>query len=167
MIKLIILLIYSLVLSGCTFVQNPPITDFDSCAASGKPIMESYPPRCTANGQTYTQDIGNELEMQYTIRVSSPRPGTKITSPLTITGEARGKYFFEAQFPIRLLDQDHKIIAQGVAEAESDWMTENFVPFTATLTFTTNSSKGTLVLENDNPSDNPSTALELLMPVRF
>lgn len=35
------------------------ITDFDTCAAAGYPIMESYPRQCAANGQTYTEIIIN------------------------------------------------------------------------------------------------------------
>ena len=47
-------------------------------------------------------------------------------------------------------------------------MTENFVPFEGTLTFTApTSGKGTLVLEKDNPSGLPEHADELRMPVKF
>jgi len=45
---------------------EPEITDFDSCVAAGNPVMESYPRQCNANGQTYTEDIGDmgRCEMQ-------------------------------------------------------------------------------------------------------
>ena len=33
------------------------ITNFEQCAAAGNPIMESYPRRCNANGQTFTEQI--------------------------------------------------------------------------------------------------------------
>ena len=93
------------------------------------------------------------------IRIDSPRPNQIIQSPLTITGEARGSWFFEASFPVVLTNWDGLIIAQGIATAKSDWMTANFVPFEAKLTFTvdknTYSNRGTLILRKDNPSGLP------------
>ncbi len=38
---------------------NEAITNFDDCAAAGYPVMESYPRRCTADGQTFTEIINN------------------------------------------------------------------------------------------------------------
>ena len=43
--------------------------------------------------------IGNELEKADMIRVDAPRPNQVIQSPLTVKGEARGAWFFEASFP--------------------------------------------------------------------
>lgn len=45
-----------LVLAGCNGIGQE-ITDFDSCAAAGNPVMESYPRQCRANGITYVEDI--------------------------------------------------------------------------------------------------------------
>ena len=93
------------------------------------------------------------------IRVYSPQPNQEVTSPLSITGEARGYWFFEAVFPVRLLDKNGNIIAQTPAQAQGEWMTENFVPFSAQITFTVSETQnGTLVLEKDNPSDLPENA---------
>lgn len=93
------------------------------------------------------------------IRINSPRPNQIIQSPLTITGEARGSWFFEASFPVVLTNWDGLIIAQGIATAKSDWMTADFVPFEAKLTFTVDknsySNKGTLIFRKDNPSGLP------------
>lgn len=151
---------------------NPPaqqITSFEECAAAGNPIMESYPPRCSAGGKTFTQDIGNELEKRDLIMLDSPRPGATISSPLSISGEARGNWYFEASFPIELRDANGKILVQHFAEAQSEWMTTNFVPFKATLTFTKPAAgtKGTLILRKDNPSGLPEHDDELRIPVRF
>ena len=90
------------------------------------------------------------------IHINSPRPNQSVASPLTILGEARGNWFFEASFPVFLTDWDGRIIAQGIATAKSEWMTTDLVPFEATLTFTvdknTYSNRGTLILQKDNPS---------------
>src|SRR5690348_5201289 len=72
------------------------------------------------------------------IRVTSLKANDTITSPLTVTGVAR-TWFLEGSFPVMLTDWDGKIIAQGIAQAQGEpgaWMTDNFVPFSATITFT-------------------------------
>lgn len=101
------------------------------------------------------------------IRVSYPLPNDEVKSPLTVVGEARGSWFFEGSFPVYLTDWDGKIIAEGHATAKADWMTTEFVPFEATLTFTTErnvaNNSGTLILKKDNPSGLPKNddALEI------
>ena len=112
------------------------ITNFEECAQEGNPIMESYPRQCrTADGKTFTEEVGNVLEKADLIRLDSPLPNEIIMSPLVVRGEARGNWFFEASFPLILTDWDGKIIAESFAQAKSDWMTADFVPFEGTLTF--------------------------------
>jgi hypothetical protein len=102
------------------------------------------------------------------IHVTAPVADAVVTSPLVVTGEARGTWYFEASFPIRLLDADGKEIAAHHADAQSDWMTTEFVPFTATLEFTKPATAtGTLIVENDNPSGLPENAKQVEIPVRF
>ena len=102
-------------------------------------------------------DTGNTAQKADLIRVSSPLPNQEVSSPLTITGEARGNWYFEASFPVFLTDWDGKILAQGIAQAQGEWMTAEFVPFVATLNFVADknaySNRGTLILKKDNPSD--------------
>ncbi|MCX6785772.1 MAG: Gmad2 immunoglobulin-like domain-containing protein [Candidatus Komeilibacteria bacterium] len=100
------------------------------------------------------------------IQVSYPVPNQIVASPLTITGQARGMWFFEASFPIELTDANGQTVASGLAQATSDWMTENFVPFTATLKFTKpQTSTGVLILKKDNPSGLPEHDDSLQIPV--
>lgn len=145
------------------------VATFEECVAAGNAVMESYPRQCRAGEQTFTENIGNELEKADLIKLTSPRPGATVSSPLTVTGEARGYWFFEASFPVMLTDWDGKIIAQGIATAKGDWMTEEFVPFEATLTFVpeagTYSNRGTLILQKDNPSGLPEHDDALEIPV--
>jgi hypothetical protein len=151
--------------------QNVPvgvITNFEECVAAGNPVMESYPRQCRANGQNFVENIGNELEKTDLIKIDSPRPNTVVTSPLGVTGQARGTWYFEAVFPIKLLDADGNVLVQIPAQAQGDWMTESFVPFKATLEFTApTTDTGTLVLEKDNPSGLPEHADSLIVPVKF
>jgi hypothetical protein len=107
------------------------------------------------------------------IKIYSPRPNTAIQSPLVVTGTARGSWFFEGSFPVTLVDWDGLIIGEGIAKtnAGANWMTKDFVPFTATLTFKVNkkaySNKGTLILRKDNPSGLPQNNDSLEIPVVF
>jgi hypothetical protein len=100
------------------------------------------------------------------IRVSSPRAGEVITRPLQIIGEARGPWFFEASFVIELLDEKGNLIGQTIATAESDWMTEDYVPFSALMEYPLNvSGAGTLVFIKNNPSDLPENDAQFRLPI--
>lgn len=93
---------------------------------------------------------------------------TLINNPLHIYGQARGNWFFEGQFPAKLLDAQGIVFATGTATAKEDWITENFVPFTVTIGFVKpTTSSGMLILEKDNPSDLPENADQLEIPVKF
>ncbi|OGF73511.1 hypothetical protein A2W48_00110 [Candidatus Giovannonibacteria bacterium RIFCSPHIGHO2_12_44_12] len=102
------------------------------------------------------------------IRLNSPKPNDVVSSPLLIDGEARGTWYFEASFPVSLYDANGKLLARTPAEAQGEWMTENFVPFKAGLKFDPpTTDTGFLILEKDNPSGLPEHADELKIPVRF
>jgi len=153
-----------------TYFKEEVVSDFSSCANAGNLVMESYPRQCRDQaGNHFVENIGNELEKIDLIRLYNPRPNQIILSPLTITGEARGYWFFEASFPVILTDWDGLIIGQGIAQAEKEWMTDDFVPFKAKITFTKPNYKnnGTLILRKDNPSGLPQHDDALEIPVLF
>ncbi len=113
------------------------------------------------------------LHAALNIHVTSPASSSVVSSPLTITGEARGTWFFEAVAPVTLIDKNGNIIAQGHITATSTepggWMTLDFVAFTGTLTFPPQpaGTRGYLVLSNDNPSGISAKQLTLDIPVKF
>ena len=154
------------------------VTSFETCVAAGNAVMESYPRQCrSADGELFVEHIGNELEKMDLIRLNTPRPNAMITSPLTITGEARGPWFFEASFPVVLTDWNGLIIAEYFATAQGEWMTEDFVPFESVLEFEKPypqegevpdfMKRGTLILHKDNPSGLPEHDDALEIPVWF
>jgi len=145
------------------------INSFEKCVSAGYPVLESYPRQCkTPDGKTFTEDIGNELEKADLIRTDNPRPNQIIENPLFVKGEARGFWFFEADFPVKLFDDNGFLLGITTAQALGNWMTEDFVAFSATLPFAVPSTKkGRLVLEKDNPSGLPEHADELIIPVYF
>lgn len=110
------------------------------------------------------------------IQLTTPVPnGVVADSPLMLTGQARGYWYFEASFPIVLTNWDGLIIAEGYATADGDWMTEEFVPFTASLEFTNPyeegqpdfMKRGSLILQKDNPSGLPENDNALEIPIYF
>ncbi len=102
------------------------------------------------------------------ITLQSPKPYEVVTSPLTLQGEARGYWFFEASFPLQLIDASGKVLATTYAQANGEWMTENFVPFTATFEFLEPTTElGTLILKRDNPSGLPEHDASIQIPVRL
>ncbi len=110
----------------------------------------------------------NQPNQQSDIVVDFPQPNSPITSPLTIEGRARGTWYFEAVFPIALLDANGNEIARTQGQAQSDWMTSDFVPFKAALEFqNSGTGTGTLVLQNDNPSGLPEKSKKIEIPVSF
>lgn len=143
------------------------ITNFEQCAAAGFPIMESYPEQCkTPDGRTFVRQITPDYSDL--IKVDAPVANAKVASPLTVTGQARGSWYFEASFPVKLIDANDTVLAQGPAQAQGEWMTTEFVPFKAVLTFAPpQTATGFLIVHNDNPSGLPQNDKELRIPVTF
>jgi hypothetical protein len=102
------------------------------------------------------------------IVLEAPQPGAVIESPVQLRGRARGSWFFEANFPVSLLDARGAVVARHYAEARGEWMTEAFVPFEAQLSFEpASTATGVLVLHKANASGLPEHDAELRVPVRF
>lgn len=113
--------------------------------------------------------VPNSSPSNNLIDLNTPRPEDRISSPLAITGQARGPWFFEGSFPVILTNWDGLIIAEGVATAQGEWMTEDFVPFEAELVFDKPEfgERGSLILQKANPSGLPENADALEITVFF
>ena len=171
---IIIIVVIGIVLWGFglrdTAVAPVVVASFQECIEAGNPVMESYPRQCrTLDGEHFVENIGNELEKMDLIRIDTPRPNQVIKSPLSITGQARGMWFFEGDFPVVLTDWDGRIIAEGFASAGENAMVEEFVPFSAVLEFEAPDYKnnGILILKKDNASGLPEHDDALEIPVLF
>lgn len=154
---------------------------FERCQELGFPVMESYPRQCRAGERVFTEKIGERKVLEpiatdsilmpstaALIRVTQPSPNQVVRSPFVVRGEARGTWYFEASFPVRLLDANGRELTAVPAQAQGEWMTENFVPFEAKLEFEMPATAtGTLVLQKDNPSGLPEQAAEIRIPLRF
>lgn len=118
-----------------------------------------------------TDPTDNDVEELYShefITVTSPTPNSTVSSPLTATGEARGMWYFEADFPVRIYDDNDTELGVGIATAQGEWMTEDFVPFVAEIQFTEPTTPGgMIVFERDNPSDLPENDDSFSFPIQF
>lgn len=102
------------------------------------------------------------------IQITQPLSGQNISSPLKIEGIARGYWFFEASFGIELTDENYQKITETYATALGEWMTEDWVPFESTLTFSTLKSKnGYLIFHKANPSGLEEHKMSDTLKIRF
>ncbi len=154
-------------------IVAPTVLSFEECVAAGYPVMESYPRQCrTPDGRLYVEDIAPAAKITYTnatinnISVDLPAPGGVVGKEFSVVGKARGTWFFEASFPVEILDKNGKSLVVVPAQAQSDWMTENFVPFKATLKVPNGyAGAATLVLRKDNPSGLPQNDASISFPI--
>lgn len=102
------------------------------------------------------------------IQIKEPEANDTISSPLTIKGEARGYWYFEASFPVELVDSNNNTLATGIAQADGEWMTEDFVPFSITLEFDSpDDERGYLIFRRSNASGMPEHDRSFRLPVNF
>lgn len=164
----IILIIVAVITFSNLSREKSLISNFEQCAAAGHPILESFPRQCKVGDKIFTEKIIEPPVYKEKIKNISVNANDIIKSPLTITGEARGNWFFEASFPIKLLDGNGNEIATTIAQAQSDWMMEEFVQFKAILEFKNPETEtGKIVLEKDNPSGLSELNEDISVPIRF
>ncbi len=114
------------------------------------------------------EPVPYDEETKSDIRVETPQPNDVVASPFVVGGEARGTWFFEAVFPVKLVDEKGETITTAIATTKEEWMQEDFIPFQAEVEFSNPSTdKGFLILEKANPSGLPEHADEVKIPVRF
>jgi len=102
------------------------------------------------------------------VTVDEPVPHGRITSPLVVRGKVAGSWFFEASFPIEVLDERRRNIGVSFGTARGDWMTEKPVAFTASVRFKAPAGdRGYVVLHRANPSDERENDASVEIPIRF
>ena len=101
------------------------------------------------------------------MQISYPKENQEVTSPIKISGKAQGNWFFEAIFPIKLVDSGGNIISTGQAQAIGDWATSSFVDFSSEITYdnATSTGRAVLIFKNDNPSGDPARDKYFYLPV--
>lgn len=100
------------------------------------------------------------------IQVTTPVPGAMVPGTFTVTGKAVGGWYFEASFPYEVQNANGVKIAEGPVQAQGEWMTPEFVPFTFQIKLPASyKGKATLILHNDNPSGLPENAASVSIPI--
>lgn len=144
--------------------------EFFACQQAGGATTMVYPRRCNpkANVQYIEEVTGNYNEKLSFIRLDTPWPTAPIKSSVTVTGEAR-TWYFEASFPVTVETESGVVLGTGVAQAQGDWMTDQFVPFEVTVEFPpqTAFTRGYLVFHKDNPSGLPEHDDSMRVPITF
>ena len=170
------------------------VTSFADCVNSGQAVQAGSPRTCRSkSGTVYIEKLvvpepapvppptvhastseevptpkATTTDMTSMIVITSPAAKAKVSSPLSVEGKARGNWYFEASFPISLVDANGTVVANGIGKAEGDWMTTEYVPFTSTLTWIAgNATSGILILKRDNPSGLKENDASVSIPVRF
>jgi len=80
------------------------------------------------------------------VRIETPRSGARVAQTFTVTGEARGLWYFEASFPVQVRDANDNVLAT--------------VPISGGY-----SGPATLVLLKDNPSGLPEHDDSVSIPI--
>lgn len=101
------------------------------------------------------------------IVVTAPLPNVTVQNTFTLTGKARGGWYFEASFPVSVLSATGTKLVEMPVQANGEWMTSDFVPFATTTIIIPAYYKGaaTLILKNDNPSGLPENEASISIPI--
>lgn len=111
-------------------------------------------------------DVQEHGDVRY--KITNPEANTVVTSPVKVEGEITGSWYFEGEFMIMLFDDEGNTIGSANARALHNWMTDELVPFEATLTFDNpTGDSGEIVLIRSNPSGLPENEDSISIPVRF
>ena len=100
------------------------------------------------------------------IIITSPTAGAEIMGTFILSGEARGNWYFEASFPVEVIAEDGTSLALLPIQAQGEWMTTDFVPFSTEITIEGDyTGPATIVVHKDNPSGLPEHDGSVSIPV--
>jgi hypothetical protein len=132
-------------------IQDTPLSPSSSGNTSSSSVAEY-------TGTNNNGDDANANTNAYGtgIRGLSPVSGAVVpATTLIITGQAQG-YAFEGSFPIQIYNNQGILIATTHTDTVSDWMTAEYVPFSATLNLSGMQGLVKIVLMEDDPSGGES-----------
>jgi len=105
------------------------------------------------NKTSPSPEISIKNERIASVYLTNIERDSEISLPIEIEGQAVGKWFFEASFPAIVINNKEEIVAQGIMQAQGEWMTEEHVPFKGKLEKIADyTGPAFIVLKKDNPS---------------
>ena len=127
----------------------------------------SVPPETDFSMTPESNVSASSTDVHSLISVPSVKDNQTVTSPIQLSGKAVGSWYFEASFPIELVDSNGDVLATTTGQAQGTWATTSFVSFTAQLSYAkaTTTRRGLIVLSNDNPSGDQANEKQIFIPV--
>jgi cbb3-type cytochrome oxidase subunit 3 len=156
---IIILIIILVVILAWIYVKNKEQENNNIIANNNVNLNETVNNEDIENKINYKKDKGLSLE--------NPQVNERLSSPVSIKGEAIGSWYFEANFRVKLVNRESgDIISQSYVTALDNWMTEESVDFEGILEFNVNKeTKALLILESANPSGLIENQMTYTVPV--
>ena len=118
-------------------------------------IPEAGPSSVIASSSEEITPVQEEIGGEDLIVLDSPSPSQVQARKVSISGRARGTWFFEGSFPATITDENGNELAKSHVQAQSDWMTEDLVPFSGEISIPDGMAVPPSVLlrlEADDPS---------------
>lgn len=148
-----------------------------SCQKTKPVDMSDGSNSVTTTGTSYDEYLNREVPTSTILEVGNgevlqvytPLSGQAVLSPLKVYGLAPAPWFFEASFPIKIVDENGKVLGQAPAQAQGEWMKPGLIPFIAYLNFESplDIKVGKLIFSADNPSGLPQYERSVEMPIKF
>jgi eight-cysteine-cluster-containing protein len=145
------------------------ITNYSQCEENGFEVSGESPKKCkTPDGREFFEELQVPTPDVTDMVVVFPEQGDRVSSPVEVIGKAKGNWFFEATFPVTVLDDNQNEIGYGFVESLGEWMTEDFVDFKGEITFNSaGHDGGEIVFKNSNPSGMPEFEKSVSVKVKF
>lgn len=163
-LTLVGLLVYRL--NATRLEQTRPVTDETELREETPTPTQEPPPMAYKDLLEITLPRADENSSVPVCYLQSPKTTCKIA------GRARGTWFFEASFPVKLLSPTGETIATAIMQADGDWMTTEFVPFSGEMTFEVAGDQllnmagsYSLIFQKDNPSGEAKFDDQFILPI--
>src|SRR3989344_7788459 len=84
-------------------------------------VLFAVPAPVEAPTATTTPPIATSTQpLSARVVVTSPKPNAEVGKIFVVSGSAPGPWFFEASFPIKIVDADKNFIGSGIAQAQGE-----------------------------------------------
>lgn len=164
-----IIVILAIIIIAWYFVKNSQDTNNDLVNNDNVSLNETIHDEDINNNNTDNNNGENETNYDNDAGLSleNPQANEVVSSPIDIEGEATGPWYFEANFGLKLVNEESgDIIAQSYVTALDDWMTEESVDFNGTLEYEVDQeTEALLILESANPSGLAENQMTYTVPL--
>lgn len=135
---------------------------------NGTYLISAYPAESDLIG-AYDQILEYiQLDADISVSVTQPELGATITSPVTVTGQAPGTWFFEAVLQFEILSDDGGVVGEEIFVTDEMWMTEDLLDFSLEIEFDSpDANLGFIKVIKHDVSDIPRNKNFFYWPISF